>query len=168
MTTIPATVSPAPSRSAVPRRRSGPTDYGGARLVRRHEDVLEILERARVSTAAHHVLGAAELDDPAAHLGVPLADRVGDPLNRNAVRPQAKRIHVDLVLFLEPAHRRDFGHAGDRLELVPEMPVLIGTKLFETVFSRAVDEGVLVDPAETRGIGPQLGLHAFWKSGHRR
>ena len=69
----------------MPRRMSGPSvdlrdvldQHRRAGLrVDRDDDVLDVLERAHVAAAAHHVLGAGELEQPAADLVVALADRV--------------------------------------------------------------------------------------------
>src|SRR6476659_8620354 len=107
MTTTPDTTSPLPSRSASPRRRSGPTvtwpmsrdSDRRAALAGGHDDALEVGDRLRVAAAAHHVLGAAELDQPPASLDVAAAHRFDDALDREAVIAQPVRVDVHLVLL---------------------------------------------------------------------
>jgi hypothetical protein len=63
MMTMPDTTSPVPSRSAAPRRRSGPsttspmslTRIGVPLISRRHDDVFEIAARLEYPVAAHHI-----------------------------------------------------------------------------------------------------------------
>ena len=65
MTTMPETTSPLPSRSASPRRRSGPTVTWPMSRIRigvpgsagGHDDALEVGDRLRVAAAAHHGTG---------------------------------------------------------------------------------------------------------------
>ena len=88
MTTMPPTVSPRPSRSATPRRMSGPSVDRARRCARGPACrssastpttmLLEVVDRLHVAAAAHHVLGAGELEQPAADLVVALADGVDD------------------------------------------------------------------------------------------
>ena len=97
MTTMPETTSPSPFRSATPRRRSGPVTTSPTSLTRTgapasglaNDDVLEIVGRVRVAAAAHHVLGAAELDQAPAGLVVAAAHRVDHLADGDAVALQA-------------------------------------------------------------------------------
>jgi hypothetical protein len=52
-------------------------------LVDRHDDVLEVLERAHVAAAADHELGAGKLEQPAADLAVALLDGVDERRERD-------------------------------------------------------------------------------------
>ena len=42
---------------------------------------------------------------------------------------------------------------------------MVGAQIGQTVLARSVHQGVLVDPAETRGVGAQFGGHAFGQTG---
>jgi hypothetical protein len=63
----------------------------------------------------------------------------------------------DLVLLLEAADAGDLGDAGHALEGVAEREVLERAQLAEVVAPAAVDEGVLVDPADAGGVGADAG-----------
>ena len=121
-----------------------------------NDDALEVGDRLRVPAAAHHVLGAAELDQPTASLRVAAAHRLDDALDREAVIAQPVRVHVHLVLLAEAAERSHLRHAGHRLQVVAQVPVLIRPQIGQAVFARAVDERVLEHPTETGRVGPQL------------
>src|SRR5207244_5455442 len=74
--------------------------------------------------AAHHRPGPARLDDVATDVAVTPHDGVDDGGERDAVAAQAARIDVDLILAYGAADARDLGHAGHRVELVADEPVL--------------------------------------------
>ncbi len=132
-----------------------------AALAGRDHDRLEVGDRLGVPAAADHVLGAAELDQAAAGLGVAAADGVDDRPDREAVVAEAVGIDVDLVLAPEPADRGHLRHAGDRLQVVLEIPVLVRAQVGERALARGVHQHVLEDPAEARRVGPQLGLRVL-------
>ena len=92
-----------------------------AALAGGHDDALEVGDRLRVAAAAHHVLGAAELDQPTASLRVAAAHRVDDTLDRQAVVAQPVRVHVHLILPAEAAERGHLRHAGHRLQVVAQV-----------------------------------------------
>ena len=125
-----------------------------AALAGGHDDALEVGDGLRVAAAAHHVLGAAELDQPTAGLGVAAAHRLDDALDRQAVVAQPVRVHVHLVLPAEAAERGHLRHAGHRLQVVAQVPVLVRPQIREAVSARAVHERVLEHPAEPVASGP--------------
>ena len=101
-----------------------------ARLRRRpDDDALDVVDRLHVAAAAHHVLGAGELEQPPADLVVALADRVDHVGERDVVGEQPVRVDVDLVLLDEAADRRHLGDAGHGLQLVAQVPVLQAAQL---------------------------------------
>ena len=110
---------------------------------------------------ADHVLGAAPLDEPAAHFAVRSLHRLGHLHQRDAVRGELVRIDGDLVLPHEPADAGHFGDAGDRLQLITDVPVFQRTQVGQRTLAGGVDERVLVYPADPRRVGAELGLHAF-------
>ncbi len=112
--------SPARAR----RDPSSRTWIGRAVRVLADDDLLDVADRSRVSAAAHHVLGAGELDEAAADVVVPLADRIDDLLNRDLVGEERLGLQVHLVLLLEPADRRHLCHARHALQPVAQVPVL--------------------------------------------
>ena len=58
----------------------------------------------------------------------------------------------------------DFRHIGHRLELVLEEPVLEGAQLRQVHPSAAVDQGILVDPANAAGVRPERGFCLWWQA----
>jgi len=58
----------------------------------------EILDRAGVAAPANHVLGAAEFEQSSAGFLVAAAHGLHDTAHRNAVRAQAIRVQVHLIL----------------------------------------------------------------------
>ena len=58
------------------------------------------------------------------------------------------------------ADGRDLGDVGHRLQLVLEEPVLQRAQFGQVVLAAPIDQRVLVDPADARGIGPQRRLRA--------
>ena len=169
MMTIPETASPRPSRSAAPRRKSGPiatsatslTRIGVPLFGRRQHDVLEIGARAEVAVAAHHVLGAAEFDHAPADLAVAAAHGLHDLADGEAVGAQPVGIDVHLVLADVAAERRDVGDAGDRLQVSSgdTSPAAIAGR--RGCASRVVHEHVLEHPAEAGRVGSELGRDAL-------
>ena len=80
-TTMPAATSPLPSRSARPRRISGPSatsghvpqEDGRPAGARAHGDLLQVLHPFDVAPAPDHVLRARKFEDPAFHVEVALS-----------------------------------------------------------------------------------------------
>ena len=150
-----------------PAAQLGPEVYPGdvaetdrrAGAVGAHGHAAEIVDRLDVAAPAHHVLGAAELEEASAHLVVRAADRVDHVAQRQVVGEQRRRVDLDLVLLDEAAHRGDLGHPRHAGERVAQRPVLQRAQLGERVPPAAVDERVLVDPADAGGVGPELGGH---------
>ena len=81
-------------------------------------DVLEILDRAGVAAPANHVLGAAEFEQSSAGFLVAAAHGLHDTAHRNAVRAQAIRVQVHLILAGMTADGGDVGHARHRAEII--------------------------------------------------
>ncbi len=134
---------------------------GRAALAGREDDLLDVLERLGVAAPAHHVLGAAELDQAAADIVVAAAHRLHHPVDRDVVGLQPVRVHVHLVLPHEAADGRHLGHAGHGLQVVAQIPVLVRAQVRQAVLAGLVDQRVLEDPAEAGGVRPQFGLHAL-------
>src|SRR5262249_56759591 len=63
------------------------------------------------------------------------------------------------------AHGGHLRHARDRLQMITEVPILETPKRGEIMRPRAIDERVLIDPADAGGIGSELGLHARRQAG---
>ncbi len=101
MTTMPPTTSPLPSSSASPRRMSGPScdarrrrGPGSACRCRSCPTAIcsMSVDRADVAAAAHHVLGAGELDEPPADVVVRCAGSRRSPAERHVVGEQRRRV----------------------------------------------------------------------------
>ena len=102
--------------------------------------MLEVLRRAQVAQAADHVLGARQLDHPPPHLVGALAHPVYHHPERDVVSPQLIGIEPHLILPHEAADRRHFRHAGNRLELIADEPVLEAPQIGQAVLVRAVNQ----------------------------
>ncbi len=73
---------------------------------------------------------------------------------------QPVRVHHHLVLAHHATDAGHLGHPGQGLQLELEEPVLQGAQLRQVMASRAIHQGVLVDPADTGGIGTKTGRNA--------
>ena len=127
--------------------------------------LLEVGGRADVAPAADHVLLARHLDEPAAHLDVGAAHRLGHLHDPEAVGLEPVRVDRDLVLLLEAAEGGHLRDARHRLQAVAQRPVLERAQVGEAVLPRVVHEGVLEDPADAGGVRAHLGAHALGQDG---
>ena len=89
-------------------------------------DIFKILQGPGVTPAPHHVLGAAEFDQPPAHFFVAALHRLGDPADGQVVSLKPVGVHIHLVLPDEPAHRRHLRDPVDCLQVIPQIPILVG------------------------------------------
>ena len=146
-----------------------PDPHRRARLAGRQDDVLDVPHGADVAPAPDIVLCPAELDEAAPHLTVAALQGIDDLADGDAVGLEAVGVNVDLVLLSEPP---DGGHLGDTrngLEVIPEVPVLQGAQVRETLPPGLVDQRILEDPAQARGVRAKLRPHAVRKPRqHRR
>ncbi len=133
-----------------------------------HDDVLKILKRCGVAASADHVFGAAEFEQASAGFDVAVAHRVDDLGGGDAVALEAIGIEVDLVLACESADGGDVGDTGHGLQMVAQIPILIGAQFGEAVLAGGVDEGVLVDPAEAGGVGAESRSSRLRAAGRER
>ena len=85
-------------------------------------------------------------------------DGLDDLGMRDPVGRQFLGIEHDLVLTHHAAHGGHLGDIGHGLQFVLEEPVLQGAQLRSVLCAAAVDQRVLVDPADAGGIGPERGL----------
>ena len=137
-----------------------PDGRAGHRATDRH--VLNVGGRPQVPEAADHVLPATHFDDPGADVGIVPADRLHHPHHRRPERAQLLGIDLDLVLLDVAAQARDLGDAGERGELVADVPILQRPKLGEV--ERVALEYVLEHPADARRVGAERGLEAGGKA----
>ena len=113
MTTMPPTASPLPSRSAMPRRISGPSATDATSRSRTgvpRSSVLsttcsEVRLRLHVAAPADHVLPAGQLEQPAAHLAVAASARRSST-SMMARSYAARRVRIDRHLVLLDEARR--------------------------------------------------------------
>jgi len=120
-------------------------------------DILEILDRARVTAAANHVLRSAKFQQSSGGLLVAAAHGLHHTAHRDAVRAQTIRVQVHLVLPRITADWRNLGHAWHRPEVITQIPILIRTQIGEAVLARRIHQSILIDPPETGSIGAKLG-----------
>ena len=130
----------------------------GAVIADLQNNVLEIPDGTRVTQAADHVLRAAEIYEPATDVVVALPDGLDHLADGQPVSLQTVGIHVDLILLVEAADRRHFRDAGDRPQVIAQVPVLARAQFRQAVLIGLVGEHVLKHPAEPRGVRPELGL----------
>ena len=129
-------------------------------------DLLDVGGPAEVAASAHHELGLGKLHHAAADVHVGGADRLAHLSERNIEALQSAGIDDDRILPLEAADARHLGHARRTGNREANLPILRGAQLRQRALGR--DDGVLVDPAHARGVGPerrhnaarQLALHA--------
>ena len=121
----------------------------------------EVVERLQIARSAHHIFGLAELENRTAGFLIGLPDR-GDGLSMgNAEASQLHRVEHHLVLLDHAADAGDLGNAGQALELVAQEPVLERSQLREIVPAGAVDQRILVHPANAGRVGPDRASRGF-------
>ena len=129
------------------------------------QDVFEIGEGFGIAASADHVLGAAEFDQSPRRLVVAAPHRIHHVADGKTVGLQAVGIDVHLVLFAETADGSDLGDSGDRLQVVAQIPVLVGAEFGQAVLAGFIHQGILKDPAQAGGIGAELGFHSLRQPG---
>src|SRR5208283_2400851 len=92
----------------------------------------QIRKRPQIAQAPNHVLGALEFKQPPAHLIGAITDLVDHHRERNVKGTELVRIQSDLVLPDKTADARDFRHPWNRLDLIPEKPILEAAQIGET------------------------------------
>ena len=129
--------------------------HGHIIRVQAQRNPAKILQRLEVTGRPHHVLGFAHVQHRAASFLVGFADGLHHLCLGDAAIGQGQRIELHLVLLDLAADGRDFGHIGQGLEFELEEPVLQGTQLRQVMLAAAVNQCVLVDPANASGVRPQ-------------
>ena len=168
ITTTPPATSPSPSSSAMPRRISGPIctiatsrEQHRRRAGHRQRNGAEVVERLQVAARADHVLGLGHLDDRAARWpGWPSA---APPSPCACVTPSARirsGSSTTWYCLTMPPMLATSATSGTRLQLELQEPVVERAQLAEVVPAAAVDQRVLVDPADAGRIRPERGAGA--------
>ncbi len=124
------------------------------------DDILKILDGPSIASASDIVLGPAELNQPACGLGVSLAYRLCDTVDCDPIGLEPVRVDIHLILFPESSNGRYFRNPGDSLQVVTEVPVLVGAQFSQTVLSRLVHQCILEDPSKAGRVRTQFGLDA--------
>jgi hypothetical protein len=154
---MPETTSPSPLSSVMPRLSSGPST-----AFRFHHEAFDVGPSAQVTAAAHHVLGLGHFDDAAADIAIRFTDRLHHLHQRHTKGAQLDRIDHHLILLDETADAGHLGHARSLGQLVADEPVLDGAQLGQRFVLG--QHRVLIDPADTRGVRPQLRRDALGQS----
>src|SRR5882762_10732662 len=128
-------------------------------------DVFKILQRARVTAAANHILRAPKFKQSSTGFVVPSAYRLDYAADRDAIRLQTIRVQVHLELARITTDGRNIGYAWHRAQVITQIPVLIRTQIGETVLARRIHQSVLIDPPESGGVRAKLGLNPIRQSG---
>ncbi len=81
------------------------------------------------------------------------------------MRLQPIRVQVYLVLLSETAYGRYLGHAGNGLEVVAQIPILVRTEVRQAVPPGSIHQHVLENPAQAGGVRAQLSFYSGWQSG---
>ncbi len=142
-----------------------PDPQGGATGGLQH-DVLDVGDASEVAPPPHHELELGEFDGAAADIGVARADRVPQLVERDALSPQAVRFDHHVVLLHEAANAGDLSHALGPRGTEADHPILDRAQLGERPFPGHDD--VLVDPADTGGIGAERRCHPGRQATRRR
>ena len=100
----------------------------GRTVDRSQNDLLDVRLRTHVAATANHVFGAAKIKHARARLAVAGANRIGHTRDGNTVGTQAVGVDVDLILLRESTERSHIRHARHRLQIVLEIPILIGAE----------------------------------------
>ena len=124
--------------------------HGGAQ-----RDLSEVIEIAQIAGRPHHVFRLGEFEHGTTGFLIRCLNSLDhlamrDPIGTQPIRPQDH-----LVLAYSAAKRGDLRDIGYRLELVFQKPVLNRTQLRDVVPTRAVDERVFVNPANTGRVRTQ-------------
>src|SRR5207237_2887317 len=109
-TDIPAEMQPSDIIHIIPRF-----------FLNHHDNVLDVLYFFDVTTPAHVILRARDLENFSADIGIAHFDGVDHLAERDVVSNERVWIEIDLVLFYETTDRRDFGYAFHGRERVPEI-----------------------------------------------
>ncbi len=118
-------------------------------------DALDVRDGLDVAPAAHHVLAAAELEQPPLDVVVGHPDALHHVADGDAVGREAVGVDVDLVLLDEAADAGHLGHARDAGERVADVPVLQRPQVGEVVRAALVDQRVGEHPADAGGVGAE-------------
>src|SRR4029079_4084450 len=95
--------------------------------------LLQIARALDQPEASDHRPGPAPLDHVTPHVAVAPHDRIDDGGEGDPEAAEPVGIDVDLILADQPAHARHLGHSGNRIELIPNEPVLNRPQLAEGV-----------------------------------
>jgi hypothetical protein len=133
-----------------------------------HRDLLQGAQIPHQPAAAHGVLAAGVLEDPAAHLAGRVADPLDDLLQRDVVGAEAGRVQEHLELLLVPAHARHLGHARHLAQGAPQGEVLERPELVQPVAAARVHQRVLEGPAGAGGVRAERGPGALGELGAGR
>ena len=118
----------------------------------------EIIQAFEVAARAHHDFGLAEFEHRTASLLIGRLQGRAHLVVGHAIGREFHRIEHDLVLLDHAADGSHFGDIWQALELEAQEPVLQRAQLGEVVAAAAIDERVLVDPADAGRIGTERGL----------
>src|SRR5207249_4963813 len=111
------------------------------------DNVLDVLYFFDVTTPAHVILRARDLENFSTDIGIAHFDSVDHLAERDVVSNERVWIEIDLVLFYETTDRRDFRHAFHGRERVTKILILNRAQLREIVFAAVIDQRVLINPA---------------------
>jgi len=118
----------------------------------------QVVQSLEIAPHAQYELLFRPFEGAAADFAVAAPHGRGHVGDRQVVGAQPNRVHSDLVLLDEPAHRGDLRHAFDRSQRIAQIPVLNRAQLGQVAVGGG--ERIHEGPADPGGIRPECGLDA--------
>ncbi len=135
---------------------------GCAVLIRAQGDILQIPCAFDVASAADHVLGAGEFEQPAFHIEVARSYGVHDLVQGDVVRFQPHGVDIDLILLHEAADGGYLGDARHAFQAEFHGVVLDGAEVCKVEPAGLVLQDIGEPPAEARCIRSEHGIDTRW------
>ncbi len=127
-----------------------PHDLAGP--VPAQHEVLELVEVVAIDRAAQLVFTIRDFNRSSACLLKRIPERGQDLLERNASLTEQRRQQPYLILFFESSHRRDFSHAGGRLQGWLDRALVQEAQFTQVAGPLLVHECVLENPSDAAGV----------------
>ena len=127
-------------------------------------NLLYIRHRLDIPQPTHHKFCLCQFDQPPSHVIIAALNRRPNLLQRNIVCQQAIGIHNHLILLHKSTHRRHFRHTLHTAQLISQIPILNRAQFRKIVSPGRIQHRILINPAHTCSIWPQLRRHPLRQS----